>query len=94
MDHQPDISSSPRGSYCSTDSDASRVHDLERRYEDLRDPQLSYDQDVEFHTFISTLDLVDTIIMPRMPRAEKRRSINRLFGSIKKHTHKPKTNES
>lgn len=64
------------------------------QYGDLRDPQLSYDDDVEFHTFINTLDLVDTMIIPRTPHAEKRRSINRLFGNLKKHMDKPKAHDS
>lgn len=35
---------------------------LEQEYKDLRDPNLSYNDDVEFHAFIHTLELADVLM--------------------------------
>lgn len=44
---------------------------LEQEYQDLRDSNLSYIDDVEFHAFIHTLELADVLISPSKQEKEK-----------------------
>ena len=61
---------------------------LEQEYEAFRDPDLRYDEDVEFHAFINTLALADVLVTPRAELKEKRRSIKSWIPGMKKRNKK------
>ncbi|KAH7161555.1 hypothetical protein EDB81DRAFT_348588 [Dactylonectria macrodidyma] len=72
-----------------TISSRSTLRDLELEFQTLRDASLTYEDDVEFHTFINMLDLVDAVVVERSSlRDMRRRSLGRLFGGFRKRTDK------
>lgn len=77
-----------RSTVSSSSSDrSSTIHDLETEFQTLRDQNLRYEDDVEFHIFIGVLDLVDSVVVERQQptRGLRRRSFARLLGGFRKH---------
>ena len=49
----------------------------------LRDQNLSYEDDADFHTFIDALDRVDSLVTEKVPRASRKESMSRMLSGLK-----------
>ncbi|KAI3582226.1 hypothetical protein IWW34DRAFT_803013 [Fusarium oxysporum f. sp. albedinis] len=66
----------------STASNESTLSHHELEYMSLRDENLSYEDDVDFHIFIDAMDRVDSLVTERVPRRGRKESIGRLFNGL------------
>ncbi|KAF5659426.1 hypothetical protein FDENT_13933 [Fusarium denticulatum] len=66
----------------STASNESTLSHHELEYMSLRNENLSYEDDVDFHIFIDAMDRVDSLVTERVPRRGRKESIGRLFNGL------------
>lgn len=75
--------SSHRQSHSSSETNRPNRPDLEADYQALRNSTLANEDDLEFHRFIATLDLADSLVVERTSR-NTMRSLYRRFSGVKK----------
>lgn len=68
----------------STATGKSSLQDLEIEYSSLRDEELRYEDDAQFHIFIDTLELVDAVVPERTPHVGRRRSLGQLLVGLRR----------
>ncbi|KAF5018160.1 hypothetical protein F66182_9870 [Fusarium sp. NRRL 66182] len=66
----------------STASNESTLSTHEMEYMALRDENLSYEDDADFHLFIDALDRVDSLVTQQSPRPGRKQSMSRILSGL------------
>ncbi|CAM1505709.1 Fc.00g113460.m01.CDS01 [Cosmosporella sp. VM-42] len=61
-----------------------RRQSIERKYMSLRDTNVDYKDDLQFHLFVDALDLVEDLVVDNAKLSQKRRSFQLLLNAVTK----------
>lgn len=58
---------------------------LEEEFEALRDENLNYEDDLQFHAFINALRLAETLVPVQTQFNQRKRSVGKILATIRRH---------